>query len=111
MELLEIINTGKVSETNIGIYLQSIRNKFPPEVVVDMLMLLRINLELFIRAKGILMMREAGLEAAHTEDIRERFNELHYLEKSIGKTGKLAISPFIRQSSRDLWQLYMLAKE
>jgi hypothetical protein len=34
--------------------------------------------------------------------------ELKYLEKSIGRTGQMAVKPFLRMSSRDLWQLYML---
>jgi hypothetical protein len=29
---------------------------------------------------------------------------------SIGKTGQHALKPFLRLSSRDLWQLYMLGK-
>jgi hypothetical protein len=32
------------------------------------------------------------------------------LEKNIGKTGKLAIAPFLHTGSRDLWQLHLLGQ-
>ena len=61
-----------------------------------------------IRAKGILLMREAGFAAPVESEIKEKFTELKYLEKSIGKTGKLAILPLIHTNSRELWQIYMV---
>ncbi|MFQ6113864.1 MAG: PrsW family glutamic-type intramembrane protease [bacterium] len=108
MELLQMITTGEISGTRIGMYLQSLKRSFPGEVVADMLCLLRIHLELAIRAKGILLMRQTGFKVTTGPEIKAKFEELKYLEKSIGKTGKLAILPFLHTSSRDLWQLYML---
>ncbi|MCH7549612.1 MAG: PrsW family intramembrane metalloprotease, partial [Candidatus Krumholzibacteriota bacterium] len=58
-ELLEMINTGRITETRIGRYFQSIRDRFPPEMVFDMVCYLRVHVELAITAKGVLMMREA----------------------------------------------------
>ncbi|MFQ5798246.1 MAG: PrsW family glutamic-type intramembrane protease [Bacteroidota bacterium] len=106
--VLEMIITGNISESRIGIYLKSLQGRFPGEVVADMLCLLRIHLELAIRAKGILLMREAGFRTTPDPEIKAKFDELKYLEKSIGKTGKLAILPFLHTSSRDLWQLHFL---
>ncbi|MFQ5602079.1 MAG: PrsW family glutamic-type intramembrane protease [bacterium] len=108
VELLEMIVSGKISETRIGKYLDSLKNHFPGEVVADLFCLLRINLELAIRAKGILLMRQSGFKAAAAPDIKQKLEELQYLEKSIGRTGKLAILPFLHTSHRDLWQLYMV---
>ena len=34
--------------------------------------------------------------------------ELKYLEDSIGKTGVLAMKPFLHMTRKDLWQLYVL---
>jgi hypothetical protein len=76
-----------------------------------MICLLRIHLELSMRAKGVLMMREAGMDSEPDPDIQDKFNELHYLEKNIGKSGMLALSPFLHQSSQDLWQIHMLDRE
>ena len=64
--------------------------------------------ELGIRAKGVLMAREAGFEAAPDPTLPSKFEELRYLEKSIGTTGMRALQPFIYTSTRDLWQLNML---
>ncbi|UCG52822.1 MAG: PrsW family intramembrane metalloprotease [Candidatus Latescibacterota bacterium] len=110
-ELLEMIQTGRVSESRMGEYFQSLQTRFSGEVVVDMLCMLRLHLELSIRAKGILLMREAGFKPPPEAEIEEKFKELKYLEKSIGKTGLLAVAPIFNMSDRDLWQLYMLGKK
>ncbi len=55
------------------------------------------------------MMRESGFKNKAGEETRAKLEEMKYLEKSIGKTGKLAIKPFLRMSQKDLWQFYMLS--
>ncbi len=108
VRLLEDITTGSVSRTRVGRYLDSLKGRFPGEIVADMICMLRIHLELAIRAKGILMMREAGFGAPPDPELEARFAELRYLERSLGKTGRLAIAPILHNTSRDLWQIYML---
>jgi RsiW-degrading membrane proteinase PrsW (M82 family) len=109
-ELLELINSGRLSESKVGKFLQSLRERFSGEVVADLLCYLRIRVELSLRAKGILMMREGGFDVRPDDETRAMFAELRYLEGSIGIVGKLAISPFLHFSGRELWQLYMLGK-
>jgi RsiW-degrading membrane proteinase PrsW (M82 family) len=106
--LLLSITSGAVSETRAGRYLLSLKSRFPGHVVADMLCMLRVHLELAVRAKGILMMRQAGFKPPADPEVTERFKELRYLEKSIGKTGRLAIAPILHNSSRDLWQIHVL---
>jgi len=106
--LLEQINSGKFKEGKIGRFLQDLRTKFDGPVVVDMLCYLRLYTELALRAKGVLMMRENGLDAPVGERTREKFTEMVFLEKSIGKTGVLAMKPFLHMTRKDLWQLYVL---
>ena len=108
IELLDMITSDKIGTSPIGVYLQTLKDKFPGTVVADMLCYLRIHCELAMGAKGILLMRQAGILPVENPDINAKFEELKYLEKSLGKTGRLAILPFMRTSSRDLWQLYML---
>jgi len=105
-----MINSGKVSHTRIGEYFRSVKDQFPPEMVVDMLCYLRLHVELAIAAKGVLLMREAGFDARPPEDVDANFAELDHLGKSIGKTGRLALAPFLHTSPRDLWQMRMLGK-
>ena len=107
-DLLEIIQSGTVSESRIGHYVEELRRQFAPEIVVDMLCCLRIHVELAVSAKGMLMMKEAGFKPPIPEDTPEKFAELKHLEKTIGATGRLAMKPLLHQSTRDLWQIYHL---
>lgn len=106
--LLEQINSGEFAESKIGRFLEDLKQKFSGPVVVDMLCYLRLYTELALRAKGVLMMRENGLDVPVGERTRAKFEEMRYLEKSIGKTGCLAMSPFLQMTRKDLWQLYIL---
>jgi len=108
-ELLQIINSGKFSTSNVGMYLHSLKQKFEGPVVVDLLCYLRLHTELSIRAKGLLMMREQGFKDKPGEETKAKLEELKFLESSIGTTGLLAMKPFMRMSQKDLWQFYMLA--
>ena len=108
VELLGCITTGRVCSTKVGKYLLSLKGRFPGEVVADMLCLLRLHLELSIGAKGLLLMKEAGIPAKTDPNIPQKFEELKYLERSVGRTGMLAIGPILHRSRRDLWELHML---
>ncbi len=107
-ELLRAVLAGQVGETPVGKYLQTVRSRFSAEVIVDMMCLLRLRAELAIRAKGVLMMREAGFDPEPDPALKGTFEELRYLEQSIGKTGLLALHPFLHTTTRDLWELNML---
>jgi RsiW-degrading membrane proteinase PrsW (M82 family) len=109
-EMLELINSGKLSDSPVGRYLHQLKEKFEGPVVADLVCYLRLHTELALRAKGILMMRENGFDAPIDEPTREKFAEMRYLEKSIGPTGRRALQPMLHMSHKDLWQLYMLGK-
>jgi RsiW-degrading membrane proteinase PrsW (M82 family) len=106
--LLQQISSGEFPETRAGRFLNDLRAKFDGPVLVDMLCYLRLYTELALRAKGVLMMRENGLDVPVGERTREKFTELEYLENSIGKTGILAMRPFLHMTRKDLWQLNVL---
>jgi len=107
-EMLELMNSGRLSDSPIGEYLITLKSKFKGPVVADLLCYLRLYTELALRAKGILMMNESGFEVSVDEETQAKFEEMRYLESSIGTTGLLAIQPMCHMSHRDLWQLYML---
>jgi RsiW-degrading membrane proteinase PrsW (M82 family) len=109
-EMLELINSGRFSDSHVGQYLHALKDKFHGPVVADLLCYLRLYTELALRAKGILMMRESGFDVPVDEETRAKFTEMRYLEGSIGRTGLLAIHPMLHMSHKDLWQLYMLGK-
>ena len=109
-EMLALMNSGRLSNSPVGEYLNTLKSKFKGPVVADLLCYLRLYTELALRAKGILMMNENGFEVSVDEETQAKFTEMRYLESSIGKTGLLAIHPMCHMSHRDLWQLYMLGK-
>jgi hypothetical protein len=106
--LLDYINTGRLYQTKIGEYLQQLKNQFSGEVVTDMICYVRLNLELAIRAKGIILMRESGYTIPKDPEISEKLKELEFLEKSIGKTGKLALAPLLHTGIQEFWQMAWL---
>jgi hypothetical protein len=107
-ELMEIINSGRVSDTHLGVFFRSMKEAFPPETVVDMVCYLRLHVELAISAKGLLLMRKAGFNPAPAPDVEQKLAELKHLERVIGKTGQLAIHPLVHAGHRELWQIHML---
>jgi protease PrsW len=107
-ELLRAIGSGEFGQSPAGEYLQSLRDHFDGAVLADMLCYLRMHSELSLRAKGVLMLHENGFPVKKDPDISEKLAELRYLEKSIGKTGELALAPIMNRSSHDVWQLRML---
>jgi RsiW-degrading membrane proteinase PrsW (M82 family) len=108
VDLLEMLRSGEVKDTRVGGYVRALRDKFPGEVLGDMLCYLQMSVELKIKAKGRLLMQEAGFTPTPDPLIGALFRELTFLERSIGTTGKLALGPFLHWSTRDLWGLRML---
>ena len=108
VEVLRLVLSDDVGGTRAGSYLRSLRSRFDGIVLADMLCLLRIQLELSIRARGLLMAREAGVVVPVGEDVSASLKELRYLERSIGPTGLLALKPLEVRSGRDFWEVYLL---
>jgi protease PrsW len=112
VELLDLIRGGEFLSSRKGHYLSSLQDRFRGEDLADMLCLLRVHGELAVRAKGILLMRESGLEApALDEETREKLAELAALERAIGRTGRLALRPLLATTGKALWQLRLLTRE
>jgi hypothetical protein len=72
---------------------------------------LRVQSELAIKAKGMLLMKEAGFGVPRDPEAASQLKELHYLRRSIGQTGLLALRPFLNSRSTDQWQLQLLQHE
>ena len=94
--------------TRFGTYLKELRARFPGPVVADMLCLLRVELELSIQAKAVLIARDAGVAMPEHPDARAAVDEIRYLRGSIGRTGLLALGPVHVTSHRDDWHRYLL---
>lgn len=108
VELLNLVTSPSFGQTRLGRYLVELRDHFPGPVVADMFCLLRVELELAIRAKGMLMARAEGLDVPVDPDLKAKLRELRFLRHSIGATGLLALKPLRVTSERDVWHAYLL---
>ena len=111
IDMLSMIESSEFQHTRVGSYLMSLQEAFPPELRGDMLSLLQLTTELSMRAKGELMVREAGGEPIPDPDTESLFAELRYLEKAIGPTGMMAVRPLLSQTPRDLWEMHRLGRD
>jgi protease PrsW len=111
LQLLSAINSGQFLDSAAGRYLRSLSDRFRGEDLADMLCLLRLHGELALRAKGVLLLHESGLEVPPLDaTTRDKLAELGQLERSIGKTGMLMLRPLMMATGKDIWQLRLLAK-
>ena len=110
IDLLQMITSGTFSSSRAGSYLRSLESTFAPEVLGDMLCYVQLSLELSARAKGDLLRREMGFPVLSDPELPAQLRELTWLESRIGGAGKLALSPLIGQSRRDLWELQQLSE-
>ena len=109
MQLIETINAGEFLDSHAGRYVHSLQDRFDGPVLADMLCYLRVHCELALRAKGVLMLRESGFdEPPLDDDLKAQIEELRYLERSLGKSGQLALRPILMATGKDLWQLQWL---
>jgi len=107
-ELLDLINSGQVADSPLGKYLSSLKESFPAFLVADMLVLLKLQTELSIRAKGMLILREHGFKPEIDPELKGKLEEVRWLEKTIGRAGILAMRPVCRWTGKNQWQRFML---
>lgn len=108
IKLLRMIRQGKFSQTKSGTFLVSIKNHFPAEVVFDIYCFISLYIELSIKAKSLMMLKENDLVVKPDPGIPAKMKELRALRKSIGKAGLMAIAPVLRMSRKDLWKISLL---
>jgi RsiW-degrading membrane proteinase PrsW (M82 family) len=106
---LEAISAGRFLDSPAGRYLQALRDRFKGEQLADMLCYVRVHGELAVRAKGVLLLREAGMPDLPIDaETGAKLAELGQLERAIGKTGMLALRPLMMATGKEIWQLTLL---
>jgi len=110
IELLGMLRSGKISESNTGAYLKSLQRHIKPELLLDIYCYLSLYLELSIAAKRNILLKECGFPAIISADIPGKLQEFKHLGTRIGKTGKLALQPLLNLSQRELWNINQLEK-
>jgi protease PrsW len=111
VQLLESINSGTFQDSAAGRYLRSLSDRFRGEALADMLCLLQLHGELALRAKGILLLHESGMDVPKVdEETKAKLAEVEQLKSSIGRTGMLMLRPFMMATGKDIWQLKLLER-
>jgi RsiW-degrading membrane proteinase PrsW (M82 family) len=108
IELLSLVASETFVVTQFGRYLQELRARMPGPIVADMFCLLRLELELSVQAKALLLARQAGVDVPVDEDLAASLEERRYLQHSIGTVGLLALKPLQVTSYRDTWHRHLL---
>lgn len=106
--LLNMMNRGEMLSTKAGKYLYSLKTSFPPESILDLYCYIQLYLELSIKAKRNLMLRENDFPVVVEDDIDIKLAELKALKKRIGKVGEITLMPLLSMNYRDLWKLNLL---
>ena len=105
IKLLTLMHKGEFSSTAAGKYILTIRERFSGETLVDIMAYIRNYLELSLKAKSLLMLREMGMQEELDDTTKGKLQELRHLEKAIGRAGLLAIEPIIPTDAREAWKL------
>lgn len=108
VSLLLMINRGTFSGTRAGAYLLSVKDHFPKEVVMDIYGFMALYLELSVKAKSMMLLKENDLPLPVEPDIKDKLRELDRLRRKIGRSGLLALRPILRMNRSDIWALSIL---
>ena len=108
VELLQLVESDVFSATRFGTYLNELRTRVGGMVAADMFCMLRLDLEIAVQAKALLLAREAGLNLPVSADLEAALRESAYLQRSIGRAGMLALKPLQVVSDRDRWHRFVL---
>jgi RsiW-degrading membrane proteinase PrsW (M82 family) len=108
LALHELMHSDGFAFTRFGRYLGELRARMPGPIVADMFCLLRLDVELSIQAKAMLMARNAGVDLPPSPDTDAALNERRFLQESIGVVGLLALQPLQVTSDRDVWHRHLL---
>lgn len=103
--ILRMIRSDQFSQTELGKYLASLSEKFPPLVRVDMFCYIQLSIELSFYAKGLLLMQEMEIEINIEDEQLDKIRELEDLKKQIGKSGLLVLKPVLPNFDKKLWQV------
>ena len=102
LALLDSIKDGHLDDTPTGVFLESVKDAFPPEDFFDIICYVQLNVELNVAAKSRVMIRESGLEHdlplsdAEKELFMAQYTEYKILEKNLGKAARMTIAPIVK---------------
>ncbi len=96
------------AHSEAGQFISELADKFGGTDTADIYAYMRLHAQLVLRAEEFLLAREAGTKLQITVEDRQRFRDLHDLERKIGRTALLALWPHLHYSRQELAELYEL---
>lgn len=108
LKFLEMLNSGDLKNTTLGLFIEQIKSKFSQFIIFDLICFIRLNLELSIQFKSYLMLKEQSLPIPQDSELNDKILEYEYLKRSIGKTALATLRPILRIGKRELWMLRQL---
>ena len=93
VELLQLVTSEHFEVTRFASYLRSLRERFPGPIVADMFCLLRLELELSVQAKALVLARGAGLHLPADEDPRDGARGVRLPEALDWPDGPAGVAP------------------
>jgi RsiW-degrading membrane proteinase PrsW (M82 family) len=109
--LLLQLRGGPASGCSTGRFLRDLERYFKAPVRDHMRAYIHLHTELILSAEGILLAREHGLDIVVEDATHKKIEELHSLERTIGKAGMHALSPHLQLSRHEFWVIHMFEDE
>jgi RsiW-degrading membrane proteinase PrsW (M82 family) len=106
--LLKQINHGEFSGCEAGRFLRDMKEKLAAPVAEEMIQYFCLHTELVLNAESILLAREQHINIGIGSEIRQRLEEMHRLEKHIGRAGLRALRPHLQFTAKDMWEIHLL---
>jgi RsiW-degrading membrane proteinase PrsW (M82 family) len=106
--LLKQINHGEFSGCEAGRFLRDMKEKLAAPVAEEMLKYFQLHTELVLNAESILLAREQNINVEIGAEIQHRLEEMHRLEKHIGRAGLRTLRPHLQFTAKDMWEIHLL---
>ena len=108
ISLIAAIREGRLAETHAGQYLLAMREKYEPLVFFDICVYLSAYLEMVIKGKAQMMMREAQIEdsiPSDQDDVEAKLTELTALARRIPSSAHMLLRPVLHSSDQNRWAI------
>lgn len=107
-KLLEEIDSGAFAASDNGRALKALADRLGPDGGRDLFDYVRLHTDLVVRAETSLLALEEHQVTAFRDDLRERFHQLHALERRLGMSPVMAVRQHLHFSRNDLWEMHEL---
>jgi len=109
--MLTQIRSGEFERHEFGRAVQSLRVRFDPAEIAEIVHYAELHTELVLFGQEILKAQGEGRAIEAPDAIRDKLAHFHYLEERIGAAVRLALRRHFQFSRQDFFQLYKLQRD